>query len=288
MFSRKSMLNSFAFGTMVCSAGVSSAVACDPPAVKPALVSTSFAVVVQSRTVKSVEEQLASALKTTQEFVHTCHSEVDKASKEIDAISGEQAKIIETQKNAVEKITALRNLLSESGCSVCIDGKSFSKETIAKVLLQQLEGFQTRESQLDAINIRLRQAKTVLAEAKVKAERWKSAEQLLISRVDKVLGASAVRLSLAEKEAVAKEAAEAEALALADAIEVKIAKTKKTDKPVSRTASTGRPESGQKDSPKRSLGTSSEVGTDSSDSQSEPLQAHVTEAIAEFDAIFGK
>ena len=248
MFSRKSMLNSFAFGALACSAGVSSAAACDPPAGKPVVVSSSFAVVVETRAVKSVEEQLGSALKTTQEFVRTCHSEVDNASRKVDAIAGEQAKLIETQKNAVEKITALRNLLGEAGCSVCIDGKSFSKETIAEVLLQQMKAFETRESQLDAISIRLRQAKAGLAEAKVKAERWKSAEQLLISRVDQVLGASAVRRSLAEKQAAAKEAAQAEALALADAIKAKIAGSKVP---------------------------------------SESPQGIVSDAIAQFDAIFG-
>lgn len=226
MLSRKSMLNSFAFSALACSASVSSAAACDPPAGKPVVVSTSFAAVVQTHTEKSVEEQLASALKTTQEFVRTCHSEVDRASKEADTISGEKANLIETQKNAVEKITALRDLSGEPGCSACIDGKSFTKETIAEVLLQQLEGFETRESQLDAISIGLRQAKTALAEAKVKPEHWKSAEQLLISRVDKVLGASAVRRSLAEKQVAAKEAAEAEALELAEAIDAKIAGSK--------------------------------------------------------------
>lgn len=288
MFPRKTAFKAVALGLLSCSASVSPVVACDPPVAKPVVVSRSLAVVVQSRPVDPVEDQLLRALKATQEFVHTCHNDVERASKAVEAVGKEQAKLTASQNIAEERVTALRNLLREPGCSICLDGKSFSKETVAEALLGQLEVFEANELRLETLAARLQQAKIAFNQAEAKAKRWDSVEQLLVSRVDKALTRSKLRQSQAEKEAAAKQAAVAEALALVETIEAQIAKTTQALKPVSHTAIATPAESNEMPAPTGSEGSLGEKASANKNSQAEVDQPIVGKVIAEFDAIFGK
>lgn len=142
------------------------------------------------------------------------------------------------------------------GCSVCVEGKLYSKETIAAAIEKKLSTFREQSTIADAAQLELKNAQTKLDQLVVKAKRWEAAQSLLLSELDRVLNAKTDLAKQAETQQ-----AEQDAFQLAEAITAKISKAKApVQPPVVRPVS----------------------------SVKIVVPAVVSQAIAEFEAIFGK
>jgi hypothetical protein len=244
--------------------GSYSAQACDQvnakptpsPSPKPAIVSTVVFRVIETGTLPA---PLAQAAQKTADHVKSCHDEVSAQQEIVDKIKLSRTQTEEARELSVSILRELREFLSMPGCSVCIDGKLYSKETIAGVIEKKLGLFAEQSTMLGSVEVELKTAQSKLDQLVAKAQRWEAAEKLLLSELDRVLNAKAD---------LAKQAlAEQEALQLADAITAKIARVKAEAKTATQTESAiVRPISSVK----------------------VVVPAVVSKAIAEFEAIFGK
>ena len=238
-------------GTLV--AGFASqSIACDGVVKARSVGSTStVTLVIQSTNTIQAEGRLRQGVEKTKEHVRYCESEVVGASEKLNSVVAIRDAIVSTRANQITSMKLLRDLLKNPGSSVCIDGKSFTKEKIAASLLRTLEMFEASSIELDGADIDLQVAKEFLAAVQAKAQRWQAVQKLLVSRVDSVLKAEQNRRQIA-----ADESAKDEAIQLVQAIEAKIV--------------------------------SSTAVVKTSSPPVKPAPALVSQAIAEFDAIFGR
>ena len=238
------------FGTLI--AGLATPTfACDGVVrSKPVVSANSVSLIVQSTQFVPVEDRLKQGIEKTKQHVCYCQSDVSEASRQLDSIVKKRDSIVSTQAKDFDSMKLLRDLLKNPGSSVCIDGKSFTKEKIATSLIRTLEKFELASIDLDNAESELQSARETLAALQAKAQRWQAAQKLLVSRVDRVIKAEQDR-----RQTLANESAKNEAIQLVEAIEAKIARAHATAKATSQ--------------PLR------------------PAPAVVSQAIAEFDAIFG-
>ncbi len=237
---------------------LSSAMACDGGvAVKPT--TRTITINVTEINAQAVDPKLDDALTLTEQHVNACHGEVVMQQKAVEEIKQQRNAITAAREESIPVLCELRNLLLVDGCSVCVEGKSYSKATIAAVVDSKLKSFAAQASQLATVDMELAAAQLELERLIVKANRWETAQKLLIAKIDRVLENEA-----SERGKLAKHAAEREALQLADAITARIAKANAV-------ANSATPSKAA-----------------SEDTLSSQISSAVTNAIAEFEAVFGK
>jgi hypothetical protein len=212
---------------------------------------SSVTLVIQSTNSIQAEGRLLLGIEKTKEHVRFCESEVVEASEILASAVAIRDAIVSKRASQITSMKLLRDLLSTPGSYVCLDGKSLTKEKIATSLMRALDGFEASSIELDEADIDLQVARESLAAVQAKAHRWQAVQKLLVSRVDSVLKAEQNL-----RQIVSDESAKNEAFQLVQAIEAKIANSTATVKTSSQPA--------------------------------KPAPAVVSQAIAEFDAIFKK
>lgn len=208
---------------------------------------------------EAVPSPLEQAAQKTAEHVKNCHDNVSVQQQVTKELKARRDAAKEARQFTVSVLQELRTLLTKRGCSVLVDGKSYSKEAIARVIEVRLDILEQQSQTLDSLESELLTARDELEQLVAKAKRWEAAQKLLLAKLDRVLKAK----NDPDKQADIQQA-ELEAAALADAITVKISKSKAEAKADDLT----------------------DTSAESTLSEKKVIPALVSEAIAEFQRIF--
>ncbi len=201
--------------------------ACDKPVItvsvgRPVVQSVQAVfVVTETVSVQSSLSRLDNLQAPVSTYVDHCRNELADANNKV-AVS--EKALAESEKaiaEGVDKLIVLRDVFDLPGCSVCIGGKIFSKDDLAKVLTLKISDHESRDAKRNLLSVELVEARKQQKLVAERVEKWEAKQRDLVGRVNTIRDQFKVRekVSLDAKQAVAAKAAIEEANKLAESLE---------------------------------------------------------------------
>ncbi len=204
--------------------------ACDKPVVtatvgRPVVQSVQAVLVVtETVSVQSSLTRLDNLQAPVSNYVDHCRDELTNANIKVSTSEKALAEAEKAIADGVDQLIVIRDLIDLPGCSVCIGGKIFSKDDLAKVLTLKISNHESRETKRNLIIVELAEA---LKQQKLVAERvqkWEAKQKDLVGRVNAIREQFKARekVSADAKQAVSAKAAIEEANKLAESLETQM------------------------------------------------------------------
>ncbi len=201
--------------------------ACDKPVItvtvgRPVVQSVQAVfVVTETVSVQSSLTRLNNLQAPVSTYVDHCRNELADANNKVASSEKDLADSEKAIAGGVDQLIVLRDVIDLPGCSVCIGGKSFSKDDLAKVLTLKISDHESRETKRNLQVIELAEARKQQKLVAERVEKWEAKQKDLVGRVNAIRDQFKAREkeSLDAKQAIAAKAAIEEANKLAESLE---------------------------------------------------------------------
>lgn len=201
--------------------------ACDKPVITATVVQPvvqsvqAVLVVTETVSVQSSLSRLDNLQAPVSTYVDHCRDELANANSKVTAKENGLAELEKAIAEGVDQLIVLRDLIDLPGCSICIGGKIFAKDDLAKVLTLKISDHESRETRRNLRIVELAEARQQQKLVAERVQKWESKQKDLVGRVNAIRDQFKARekVSADAKQANAAKAAIEEANMLAESLE---------------------------------------------------------------------